>query len=382
MSAKWPLTAMSDLLTERQEVPDLDALLAGDIRIVAKIGFADGQIELRRRGETKTDMILIRPGDLVVSGINAAKGAIGYYSKASTQPIAATIHYGAFIPNETLMDPKYLWHFMRSGEFRELLVRELPQGIKTELKASRLLPLRIALPPLPEQRRIVARLEEFGAKIEQARSAHLDVDRGLGNLLHSVHQRISEGAARKPVSEVAPLQRRPASVDPEVTYPQISVRSFGKGVFHQPAMRGSEITWQKPFRVRAGDILISNIKAWEGAVAVVPSSDDGRFGSHRYLTCVPVEGVATAGFVCFHLLTREGLHQLGEASPGSADRNRTLNTNSLLKIPVPVPPIEQQRWFDKLLAKAEEIREQQGQRDRELDALLPSILDKAFRGEL
>ncbi len=53
-------------------------------------------------------MILIRPGDFVVSGINAEKGAIAVYGENETKPIAATIHYGAYVPDKTRVDVSYL----------------------------------------------------------------------------------------------------------------------------------------------------------------------------------------------------------------------------------------------------------------------------------
>ena len=178
------------------------------------------------------------------------------------------------------------------------------------------------------------------------------------------------------------LTRRLVSVDRQQSYLQVTVRSFGRGTFHKPALAGSDITWQQPYLVKAGDILIINIKAWEGAIAVAKPEDGGRVGSHRYLTCVSVPGVATARFVCFHLLTSEGLYDIGEASPGSADRNRTLNSKALLRIPIPVPPFEQQVWFDQLCHQADALKRLQTETAAELNALLPSVLDKAFKGEL
>jgi type I restriction enzyme S subunit len=72
----------------------------------------------------------------------------------------------------------------------------------------------------------------------------------------------------------------------------------------------------------------------------------------------------------------------GEASPGGAGRNRTLGLDTLSKIQVPVPPIDRQLWFDSLQEKAGSFKRQQEQTSTELDALMPSILDKAFKGEL
>lgn len=160
------------------------------------------------------------------------------------------------------------------------------------------------------------------------------------------------------------------------------MRSFGRGTFHNPPIKGSDITWEKPQLVKAGDILVSNIKAWEGAIAVAESHDDGRYGSHRYLTFVPIPNLAKARFLCFYLLTSEGLYFVGEASPGSADRNRTLGSKAMLGITVPVPKYEQQCWFDRLQAKVDSINAIRAQTRAELDALLPSILDRAFKGEL
>jgi len=178
------------------------------------------------------------------------------------------------------------------------------------------------------------------------------------------------------------LNRRPVTVELEKSYPAIAVRSFGRGTFHKPPLIGNEITWEKPFLVKAGDILVSNIKAWEGALAVAKPEDDGRVGSHRYLTCVPAEGVATARFVCFYLLTPEGLHEVGEASPGSADRNRTLSAKGFMRIPIPVPKYAEQLRFDALCQEVDALNRLQAETAAELDALLPSILDKAFKGEL
>src|SRR5437773_11909705 len=137
-----------------------------------------------------------------------------------------------------------------------------------------------------------------------------------------------------------------------------------------------------PYTTLFRSILVSNIKAWEGALAVAKPEDDGRVGSHRYLTCVPIEGVATARFVCFYLLTPEGLHEVGEASPGSADRNRTLSAKGFMRIPIPVPKYVEQLRFDALCREVDALKRLQVETAAELDALLPALLDRAFKGEL
>ncbi|WP_237228810.1 restriction endonuclease subunit S [Rubinisphaera sp. JC750] len=235
-------------------------------------------------------------------------------------------------------------------------------------------------PPLSEQQKIVEWIDAVATRVEEANTDVEAATKKLDNLLMSALLEITEGASESQLEEIAPLTRRPAEIDPSAEYPGISARSFGRGTFHNPPLLGSEITWQKPYEVKAGDILVSNIKAWEGAIAVVSPEDDGRFGSHRYLTFEPKEGVATPRYVCFYLLSPAGLFHVGEASPGSADRNRTTGSRAMQKIPVPVPPYKQQLWFDQLYEKVEEAKVLIAENQTERSALLPSVLNQIFNG--
>ena len=54
----------------------------------------------------------------------------------------------------------------------------------------------------------------------------------------------------------------------------------------------------------------------------------------------------------------------------------------LMRIPVPVPPYAQQVRFDSLCREVDALKRLQAETATELDALLPSILDKAFKGIL
>jgi type I restriction enzyme S subunit len=167
---------------------------------------------------------------------------------------------------------------------------------------------------------------------------------------------------------------------PDGAYPEVGVRSFGKGTFHKPSLRGAELGSKRLFRIEPGDLVFNNVFAWEGAVAVARPEDRGRFGSHRFITCVPSASVASATFLRFYFLTPEGLEKLGEASPGGAGRNRTLGLEALAALTVPVPAHGLQLRFDALQARMEAIRALQAQRRAEIDAVLPALLHRALAG--
>jgi type I restriction enzyme S subunit len=240
----------------------------------------------------------------------------------------------------------------------------------------------IPLPPLAEQQRIVARIDALAARIEEIRSLHSAVMDDLRRMLLGVYEELTNDAPSMPMAQVAPIVRRPVEVEPDVEYSELGIRSFGNGTFHKPPQTGLQLGSIRVFRIEPSDLLFSNVFAWEGAIAVVKPEDAGRIGSHRFISCVPKPDLATAAFLRFHFLTPTGLLQIGEASPGGAGRNRTIGLDKLESLLVPVPPLEKQLWFDDLQAKVDAVKRLQAETPPELDALLPAVLDRAFRGEL
>ncbi|WP_325377454.1 hypothetical protein [Dokdonella sp.] len=75
------------------------------------------------------------------------------------------------------------------------------------------------------------------------------------------------------------------------------------------------------------------------------NENDEVIASHRYITCVTDSEQLQGSFLLYYLLSPEGLEKVGEASTGTADRNRTLSLKKLVKIEVPVPSLAAQQAF-------------------------------------
>ncbi len=75
---------------------------------------------------------------------------------------------------------------------------------------------------------------------------------------------------------------------------------------------------------------------------------------------------------------------LEQVAPQSAQKN--INLKILAPLPVPALPSEKQRhivaYLDNLQAKIDVLKKLQTETAAELDALLPSVLDRAFSGAL
>lgn len=393
MTAPWLRVPLAEVLTERQEVPPDDALESGDIRVLAKIGFSDGKIQLRTDGQTKTGMILIRPGDLVVSGINAAKGAIAVYGEENPKPIAATIHYGAYIPKKVRVDACYLWWLLRSRVFRDLLLTYVPGGIKTELKAKRLLPIPVPLPPLSEQQRIVARIDELATKIGEARDLRRQA---LGEAELLWKSRAREMFASLAEARVEPLREF------------VTVRGGGTPSKSNPFFWDGPIPWIAPKDMKSREIWGGINHISEAATVDSPAKlldpgsvlivVRGMILTHTVPSAllrvpatinqdmkalVPDKSVIPE-YLCSALWALN--HQLLELVEKSTHDTRKLETPKLLSFEIPLPTVSEQRqivaYLDDLQAKADVLKRLQAETAAELNALLPSVLDKAFKGDL
>ncbi len=317
-----------------------------------------------------------RAGEFLVAEIDAKAGGYGLVPSA-LQGAVVSSHYFLFEVDETQLDREYLGWYSRTDRFFDQ-VRAVGSTNYAAIRPGSVLHYTMPLPPLPDQRRIVARLDATAAAVQATAERAAAVEAEIAAMLAAAFARIIADAPRDVMRNVAPLVRRPVTIDPDTSYPEVGARSFGRGLFAKPDVIGAEVTWQSIYRIESGDLVFSNIKAWEGAFAVAEAEHDGTHGSHRYLTCVPDPDRATAGYLWYYLQSESGLRNINEASPGSADRNRTLSTKRLAAIEVPVPPLETQRWFDALHAKAKAAREAQVDAAAELAALLPAMLNEAF----
>jgi type I restriction enzyme S subunit len=393
----WPKVRLGEVLTERRETPLPDDLDSGRVQIIEKIRFSTGQIQLRSSGSTKTGMILIRPGDFVVSGINAAKGAVAIYDDTEQEPVAATIHYGAYIPNHDRVDARFLWWMLRSRFFQGLLLEYVPGGIKTELKAKRLLPIPVPLPPLAEQQRIVAQIEGLTAQINEAHTlrqqAVEEADALLSAEMHHVFD--FKDASTTKVGNYARVQGGYAfSSGAYVEQGSHQVVRIGNVRDGYLDLSRAPVRWNPHgdervlrYELKPGDIIISMTGTREkrdyGYVAKVPE------GVHLLLN------QRVGRFILQREIDKNYLFQflrspffrdrLFPSATGTANQANVGN-DDIEKITFVPPLISDQHRIvaelDALQAEVDSLKRMQAETAAELDALLPAILDRAFKGEL
>ena len=184
----WQKVKIGDFLFERKGryKPNDEQIV--NLPRIEKIDFS-GNFHIGSK-DSKTDMILIKDGDLVISGINVAKGAMGIYSG---EDVTATIHYSSYTFDSNKINVEYFKRFLKSSEFIELLNEQVKGGIKTEIKPKHILALEIQLPDINTQAQIVQHFENVEDDIADVTKEVLKQESLLKKLKQTILQEAIEG---------------------------------------------------------------------------------------------------------------------------------------------------------------------------------------------
>ena len=186
--SNWQKVKIGDFLFERKGRYKPNDEQIANLPRIEKIDFG-GNFHIGNK-DSKTDMILIKDGDLVISGINVAKGAIGIYSG---EDVTATIHYSSYTFDSNKINVEYFKRFLKSSEFIELLNEQVKGGIKTEIKPKHILPLEIQLPDINTQAQIVQHFENVEDDIADVTQEVLKQQSLLKQLKQTILQEAIEG---------------------------------------------------------------------------------------------------------------------------------------------------------------------------------------------
>ena len=164
-----------------------------DLNRIVKIDFS-GNFHIAKK-TSKTNMILIKSGDLVISGINVSKGAMGIYH--GDENVTATIHYSSYTFDIAKINVEYFKRFLKSPEFISLLKEQVKGGIKTEIKPKHILPLEIELPNIKEQKEIVSHFKSIETEDEVLKQEIIHQQSLLKKLRQQILQEAIEGKLTK-----------------------------------------------------------------------------------------------------------------------------------------------------------------------------------------
>lgn len=95
--------------------------------------------------------------------------------------------------NHEALEPRYLFHFMRSEYFQGQLKFIMKQTTRNQVSVLKQVNLWVCFPPLSEQREIVAYLDDFERRMNALRSQQVETSNELDALMPSILDRAFRG---------------------------------------------------------------------------------------------------------------------------------------------------------------------------------------------
>jgi type I restriction enzyme S subunit len=386
----WKLVSLGDLLEKSPEPVEIDPVKTYKevkVRLWGQGVSLRGEKTGSEIGATKR--FIVHKGQFIFSRIDARNGAFGIIPEELDGAVVSN-DFPVHNTNEDILTSSYLGWLSRVPLFVDAC-RAVSEGTtnRVRLKEEKFYRIEIPLPPLSEQRRIVAKIERLAGKVEDAK--------GLRTSLHDATDSFFVSIRAEQIRECLSKGEIPIT----------EAILFERGKFsHRPRNDPRFFNGDHPW-IQIGEIEASNkyITSWnttlndEGlaisrkfpkeTVLISIAATIGAVGILGFDCCIPDSIVAAtpkpgieSEFV-YHYLGFLRTH-LEEVAPQSAQKNINLKILSAL----PFPSISQSeqvevvRYLDRLQTKIDNLKTQQTKTAAALDAMFPSILDRAFKGGL
>lgn len=393
MSRHWPKVRLGEVLQPATRSELVDA--TKEYRLLGVR--LDGQGPFLRETVTgaqtaASKLYRVAAGDFIYSRLFAWRGAFGIIGP-DLDGCYVSGEFPTFLPIQDRLDIRFLRYWFtlpRTLAFVDENCSGSTPLTRNRFKEEFFLALEIPLPPLAEQRHIVARIEELAAQIHEActlrEQATSEADALIVGMVHradlDVAEKEANGWRQCRLEEVMVAVEDTHKVSVERSYPNLGIYSFARGLFHKPPIEGIATSATTLHRVRKGQFIYSRLFAFEGAYGMVTDEFDGAYVSNEYPTfeCKPES--ARPEFLSAYFKAPSVWKQVATGSKGLGDRRQRVQPAQVLGHEIWLPPFAWQARIAEVQAEVGTLKRHQADTAAELDALLPAILDRAFRGEL
>lgn len=399
MTKQWPKMKLGEVLShyteyinapEPREYRKLSVKLYG--KGVVLDAPADGTMLKMQRHQ------LAKAGQVILSEIWGKKGAIGFVPPEGEGALC-TSHFFLFDILEDKLDRRWLKAIFDANYLQE----QLDAGAKgttgyAAVRPKNFLACEVPLPSLAEQRRVVARIEALAAQIHEARTLRHQAAEEAEALVASETNALFTGEdmnqwPTKSLEEISEI-RSGVTLGRQLTtrtirLPYLRVANVQDGHLNLANMKEVEVLESEAdkWKLQRGDLLLTEGGDWDklGRGTIWREEIPNCIHQNHIFRVRIKRETFVPEFVAKLISSPVGKTYFQEASKQTTNL-ASINQRQLKAFKVFQPPLVEQRRIvaelDALQAEVDALKRLQAETATELGALLPAILDKAFKGEL
>lgn len=370
MNCSYPIVKLGDVLVHRKgfiTIDDVQTYVRPRVQLHA-LG-----IVLRDRVtgiEIKTKKQQIsKAGDFLVAEIDAKMGGFGIVPSELNGAIVSS-HYFLFEVQPEKLLREYLGYYCKTKHFRDQVEAKGSTNYAA-IRPSHVLDYVIPLPNIEEQNRLVNKIDNVLSRLQAADKLRSAIDDQLQSLFLSLHN--YSGTTCK-LGDLIELDEDTERIQPSESYPQVGVRGFGAGLFPKAAVSGTETTYKIFNRLYEEAIVLSQVKGWEGAIAICPKALSGMYVSPEYRTFRCKPNLASPSYMQEVVRSQWFWKYLQEATRGVGARRERVRPEKFLAIELHMPSFARQEKIVSTLKSLENARRLRKEAQPCINALLPSVL--------
>ncbi len=338
----------------------------------------DSARKITQQGFASAGLEMLPAGSVVMS----SRAPIGYLAIAG-RPLATNQGCKSFVPSESLIIPEFL--YLALSFQMPAIVAAGAGATFAEVSKSKLESIEIALPGIPEQRRIVATHSERLSALFRAKEVAELQKEGIDLLDRCIRESLLSNGAETSLANVARISAR--LVDPTEQQYRDLPHINGENIEAETGRLGRYQTaaedkvFSQKFKFDKGDVLYSKLRPYLRKAAIAPS--DGLCSADMYPLKVSKDRLLPE-FLLLELLSDRFSRYAIEESARS--RMPKLNREALFAWKMTLPSLDEQK---SIVSKArtstaalESLRDRSRAQMAELNTLEPALLRATFLGTL
>lgn len=302
---------------------------------------------------------------------------------------------------------KYLFYYARSQ--KDSFIKKGKGGAQPNISQEIIKSHEVPLPPLPEQHRIVDRIESLFAKLDEAKQKAQDAldsfETRKAAILHKAFTGeltaqwrkehgvgIETWSSCKLIDILVEKPRNgysPKPVDYVTACKSMTLSATTTGVFKPEFFKyiDEEIPEDSHLWLTPGDILIQRANSLEKVgMSAIYTGAEYEFIYPDLMMKLTVKEPNNKHYIDYYLKTDEILNYFRSNATGTAGNMPKINQKVVSETPLILPETQEQaeivRLLDDLLAKEQQAKEAAEGVLEQIDLIKKAILARAFRGEL